>query len=99
VRISVSQKQVTVTLCTEELFLSSQYSIYIALPTYLMVNYVGEGGIRTVNTIGRHSWVSHLPARPHCGLQSFSDKTRFIPTIILEPGKTIKPFFLLPAVH
>jgi hypothetical protein len=34
VRTRVSQYCVIATLCTEELFLSTQYTQYIALPTY-----------------------------------------------------------------
>ncbi len=45
VRSSVSQDRVTATLCTKELFLSTQY-MYMALSTYQIVNHVG-GRIRT----------------------------------------------------
>ncbi len=78
-RTSVSRDPVTATVCTEELFLSSQY---IDLPVYQMVNHLGWEGYRRFNTI-------HLGGG---GSQSFC-KTRYFCTIILWPRKTIKLFF------
>jgi hypothetical protein len=46
---SVSQDQMTMALCTEELFLSTQY-IY-SFPTYQKGQTWGEGRLQTVNTI------------------------------------------------
>jgi hypothetical protein len=70
VRTSVSQDRVTGTLYTKELFLSTQYIFNVALPAYHIVNYLGaEDTNGQHNTFGRPSWVSHLPAIPHHGLQ------------------------------
>ncbi len=82
VRTSVSQDRVTVTLCTEALFLSTQY---IAIPAYQMVNHVGWGQ----NMVSQHD--THLagPAGSHTsqpdltGSYKVPDKTSYFYTVIL----------------
>ncbi len=65
----MSQDRETATLCTEDLFLSTQY-IHISLPAYQMVNYVGEVEVTDgqYHIFSGPSWVSHLPAGTHHGL-------------------------------
>jgi hypothetical protein len=64
-RTSVSQNRVTVTLCTEELFLRTHY-IYLSPHIRQVKMCSGK------ETEGQHdkwsgpSWVSHLPAVPSC---------------------------------
>ncbi len=96
VRTSVSQDQVTATLCTKELFLSTQ-CIYSS-PRLTDGQPCGRGGKDTgVNTIhlagsaGSHTSQPDLTA----GCR-FSDKTEYFYAFILWLGKTIKLFFLFP---
>jgi hypothetical protein len=67
VRTRVSQEQVTATLCTEELFPSTQY-ICLALPAYQGSNGGYTDGQN--NSFSGLSWFSHLPAGPQDCLQS-----------------------------
>jgi hypothetical protein len=75
VRTSVSQERVAAALCTEELFLSIVYIIYILIALLHIRKVNREGGGKDTDsqhdTFSGPSWVSHLPAGPHCGLQGF----------------------------
>jgi hypothetical protein len=58
----MSQDRVLATLCTEELFLSTQH---IALPVYQKAKMCrGEDADSQQDAFGSPSWVPHLPAGP-----------------------------------
>jgi hypothetical protein len=93
VRTSVLQDQMTATLCTEELLLSTRY-ILLSLHIRWSTMWGGGGDLEDQHdTYGRPSWVSHLLARPHCGLQVFR-KDQIFSYNDFVTGKKIKPFFL-----
>ncbi len=71
-RTSVSQDRVTVTLCTEELLLRTQY---ICLAFSACLKGKNMGGVKDMdgqyNTFSSSSWAAHLPAGPSCNIQGF----------------------------
>jgi hypothetical protein len=54
---------------------------------------------RQHKTLRGPSWVSHLPAGPHCGLQILRRPGIFIQLHILSPGKNDKTGFLIPVIQ
>jgi hypothetical protein len=96
VRNSVSQVWVKATLCTEELFLSTQY-IYLSLPTYQKGQSWGGGE----NRDGQHNTflraqLGFTPTNQSSLGYDVSYKTGFFCTILLWLGKTINYFFFIP---
>jgi hypothetical protein len=84
VRTSVSQDRVTAALCTEELFLSTQYTVYRS-PCISDGQPCGRGRIRMVNMrclVGPAGSYTSQPPDLTVGYR-VSDKTGYLCTIIL----------------
>ncbi len=75
-----------------------QQSVYIALLTHQIVNHAGS--ILMFNTIHLEGPVgSHISQPDPTVDYRVSNKTGYFQTIILLQGKTVKPFFLFPAIQ
>ncbi len=91
VRTSVSQDRVTAALCTEELFLSTQY---IALTAYQMVNHVGGDGYGWSTWQTWYAQLGLTTSQPDLTMGfKFPKKTGYFSYNFFGLGKVIKPFF------